>query len=306
VTTRPCDSLDRTATLIIVGVFVALVDRRHGPANSSPWRCRLCRGKLQLSNVSAGALATYTLLGMGIGGILAGWLADRIGRVRVVWWAVLIFSTLTSRDRLVPHLLADRRDAVRFGNWHRRALQCRHAVGRGVRPDACANDRARDVASRWSVGYVAAALLAGAVSAAVRLAAAVCLAIVPGIAALALLWNAPDPPSWTETRRDSTRTQAGGTFGMLWADRPVRRTFLLWTVTAIAPAVRLLRREFVAAELSGQRPERQRAEHGLVRRRHLHDDGHRQNRHRLPRGHRRAARDVDRVGSPGPPPICPF
>ena len=39
--------------------------------------------ELQLSSVSAGALSTYTLLGMGIGGVLAGWLSDRIGRVRV-------------------------------------------------------------------------------------------------------------------------------------------------------------------------------------------------------------------------------
>jgi len=43
--------------------------------------------ELGLSNVSAGALGTYTLAGMGIGGILAGRLADHIGRVRVTWWA---------------------------------------------------------------------------------------------------------------------------------------------------------------------------------------------------------------------------
>jgi MFS transporter, AAHS family, cis,cis-muconate transporter len=48
-----------------------------------------------LSGLSAGALSTYTLLGMGIGGGFAGWLSDRIGRVRVVWWAVLVFSGFT-------------------------------------------------------------------------------------------------------------------------------------------------------------------------------------------------------------------
>src|SRR5690242_2256940 len=52
--------------------------------------------ELHLSAVRAGALSTYTLLGMGLGGVLAGWLADRIGRVRVVWWSVLIFSVFTA------------------------------------------------------------------------------------------------------------------------------------------------------------------------------------------------------------------
>jgi nitrate/nitrite transporter NarK len=32
---------------------------------------------------------------MGIGGVLAGWLSDRIGRVRVTWCAVLIFTICT-------------------------------------------------------------------------------------------------------------------------------------------------------------------------------------------------------------------
>lgn len=45
--------------------------------------------------MAAGALSTYTPIGMGIGGVLAGWLSDRVGRVRVVWWAVLVFSALT-------------------------------------------------------------------------------------------------------------------------------------------------------------------------------------------------------------------
>src|SRR3954451_3182418 len=44
--------------------------------------------ELHLSPVSAGALGTYTLAGMGVGGVVAGWLADRVGRLRVIRWAV--------------------------------------------------------------------------------------------------------------------------------------------------------------------------------------------------------------------------
>jgi len=47
-----------------------------------------------ISQMQAGALGSYTLLGMAIGGILAGWLADRLGRVRVVYWSVVVFQFL--------------------------------------------------------------------------------------------------------------------------------------------------------------------------------------------------------------------
>src|SRR4051794_35745135 len=48
--------------------------------------------ELHLSTVSAGALGTYTLAGMGIGGVIAGRLADRVGRMRVIRWAVITFT----------------------------------------------------------------------------------------------------------------------------------------------------------------------------------------------------------------------
>src|SRR3954464_15358505 len=88
------DSLDRTGKLVAIAVFVALiVDGMDLQmlALSLPSISK----ELRLSGVSAGALSTYTLLGMGIGGVLAGWLSDRVGRVRVVWWSALTFSLFT-------------------------------------------------------------------------------------------------------------------------------------------------------------------------------------------------------------------
>src|SRR5262249_35359881 len=51
--------------------------------------------ELHLSSVSAGALGTYTLAGMGVGGVLAGRLSDRVGRMRVIRWAVVTFTVCT-------------------------------------------------------------------------------------------------------------------------------------------------------------------------------------------------------------------
>jgi AAHS family cis,cis-muconate transporter-like MFS transporter len=88
------DPHDRTSRLVIAGVFVALVVDGMDLQMLALALPSIARD-LQLSSISAGALGTYTLLGMGIGGVLAGVLADRVGRVRVVWWAVLTFSLLT-------------------------------------------------------------------------------------------------------------------------------------------------------------------------------------------------------------------
>lgn len=38
---------------------------------------------LGLTKVQAGSLASYSLLGMALGGVFGGWAADRFGRVRV-------------------------------------------------------------------------------------------------------------------------------------------------------------------------------------------------------------------------------
>ena len=76
------DSLDRTGRLVAIGVFVGLaVDGMD--LQMLALALPSISKELQLSSVMAGALATYTLLGMGIGGIIAGWLSDRLGRVRV-------------------------------------------------------------------------------------------------------------------------------------------------------------------------------------------------------------------------------
>jgi len=237
VTTRnpasPSESIDRTATLIIVGVFVALVIDGMDLqilALSLPSLSR----ELRVSNVSAGALSTYTLLGMGIGGVLAGWLADRIGRVRVVWWSVLIFSTLTSVIAWCHTYwqIAMMRFVSGFG------IGALYSVGTLLAaeyvPTRVRTTVLGTLQAGWSVGYVAAALLAAAVLPRFGWRPLFAFAIVPGIVVLALLWNAPDPPSWTTAQRELKRERPAGTFGLLWADRAVRRTFLLWTVTAIA------------------------------------------------------------------------
>lgn len=48
-----------------------------------------------LTNVQAGALGSWSLFGMAIGGFFGGWACDRFGRVRVIVVATALFSILS-------------------------------------------------------------------------------------------------------------------------------------------------------------------------------------------------------------------
>lgn len=48
-----------------------------------------------LSEPQAGSLATYTLVGAVVGGVVFGILSDRLGRVKVLTWSILVFAVFT-------------------------------------------------------------------------------------------------------------------------------------------------------------------------------------------------------------------
>jgi MFS transporter, AAHS family, cis,cis-muconate transporter len=227
------DSLDRTGLLVIVGVFVALlVDGMD--LQMLALALPSITKDLQLSPVRAGALSTYTLLGMGIGGVLAGWLADRIGRVRVVWWAVLIFSAFTGVIAWCQSYwqVAVMRFLSGFGIgslYSIGTLLAAEYVPTRVRTTVLGTLQAG-----WSVGYVIAALLSAYVLPRFGWRPLFACAIVPGVISLAILWAAPDPPSWSAGRRETNSSAGPRPFAALWTDRSVRRTFLLWTAASIA------------------------------------------------------------------------
>ena len=224
------DSFDRIGWLTSIGVFVAMVVDGMD-LQMLAVALPSIGGDLGISNVMAGALSTYTFLGMGIGGILAGWLSDRIGRVRVVWWSVLVFTLCTA--------------IIGFSRGYWQVAIMRTASGFGIAglysigtllATEYAPTRIRTTVlgvlqAGWSVGYVIAALLAAYLLPRFGWRPLFFCSLVPGVAALALLWGLPDPPSWTSARQ---RAATGNAFREIWNSRPELRNLLLWTVTTIA------------------------------------------------------------------------
>jgi AAHS family cis,cis-muconate transporter-like MFS transporter len=222
---------DRIAVLVSAAVFVALLIDGMDLQMLALSLSSISK-ELHLSTVVAGALSSYTLLGMGLGGVFAGWLADRIGRVRVVQYSVLTFSAFTGIVALCDSY------------WQIAATRFVSGIGLGSLYCVGTLLAAEFVPMRvrctvlgflqagWSVGYVIAALLSSYLLPKFGWRMLFCCAVPPGVVALALLWKVPDPPSWIASRRELRRDV--NSFAAIWADRTLRRTVLLWSVTAIA------------------------------------------------------------------------
>ena len=227
------DSFDRTGKFVAAGVFVALTVDGMDLQMLSLALPSLMK-ELNMSSVAAGALSTYTLLGMGIGGILGGWLSDRIGRVRVTWWAVFVFSVCTALIAFCEAYwqIALMRFISGFG------IAAVYSIGTLLAaeyvPTRIRTTVLGILQAGWSVGYVIAALLSAYVLPRFGWRPLFLGAIIPGIFALLMLRTVPDPPSWFAARREKAASRKGGEFSHIWQTPAIRRTFLLWSVTAIA------------------------------------------------------------------------
>jgi len=187
-----------------------------------------------VSSVMAGALATWTFVGMGLGVIFGGWISDRLGRVRVVWWSIASFSVLTSGIALTS------------GYWQVAALRFLSGLGLGAlfsignllaaeyAPTRIRTTVGGLMQAGWSVGYVLAAVLSAYILPNLGWRPLFAVAIIPGILALWLLQSVTDPPSWFAAR--NAAKHAGKTkneFGIIWADRTMRFTLIAWMITSI-------------------------------------------------------------------------
>jgi MFS transporter, AAHS family, cis,cis-muconate transporter len=224
-------AVNRTTIVVAIGVFVALVVDGMDLQMLALALPSLTR-ELRLSTVEAGALATYTLLGMGIGGVLAGWLSDRVGRARVTWWAVLVFTACTGVIALCQTYwqIALMRFVSGFG------IAALYSIGTLLAAEYVPTRLRATVLGAlqagWSVGYVVAALSAAYILPRFGWRPLFICAVVPGTIALVLLRGLPEPPSWVA--RGAGNRSDPGVFAQLWREPALRRSFVLWTLTSIA------------------------------------------------------------------------
>ncbi|QAY58566.1 MFS transporter [Microbacterium protaetiae] len=189
-----------------------------------------------LSDAQAGSLATITLFGAVVGGIVFGMLADRYGRVKVLSWTVLIFAVFTGLSSLAQ------------GFWDLAAYRFLAGVGIGgefgigmTLAAEAVPARARARATSWvgvgfQLGVFAAALVSAPVIALWGWRGLFVIGIAPAIFAMVVRRRLHEPPKFAE-KQAAGQTPAishWASIKLLFRDRTTTRiTFAMIILTTV-------------------------------------------------------------------------
>lgn len=187
-----------------------------------------------ISKIQAGAFGSYTLLGMAVGGIIGGWLADRFGRVKVITWTITIFSIGTFALAFTQNY------------WQFAAVRFISGLGLGSEFSLCntlmaeytsTGRRSVTIATAvtgWSFGYIAATLAARFIIPGFGWRPLFMLGIAPVILVVFIRRHIPEPQGWKERNRTLKVTgQLRVEWATLFADKKLRTLFLLWMLDCI-------------------------------------------------------------------------
>lgn len=153
---------------------------------------------LGMSKTTAGSLGTLTLLASGIGGVLFGFLADRIGRKHALMASILTYSLCSFASGLATSIAA--LAVARFvlglgmgGEWNTGATLVAESWPTELRAKAISI-----VQSSWALGFAAAALVAGPVSRYYGWRAVFFVGILPALVTLWIQQRVPESEMWRE------------------------------------------------------------------------------------------------------------
>lgn len=156
-----------------------------------------------LSSAMAGSLASYALITSAVGGSVAGFLADRYGRARVLVWSILVYSVFTG-------MTATARTLSELAMW--RALV---GIGLGAEWSAGtvlvsetwpARYRGRAIGfvqGGWAIGYSLAAILAAIILPQYGWRYLFAIGTVPALLAIWVQRHVEEPELWRRSREKS-------------------------------------------------------------------------------------------------------
>ena len=165
---------------------------------------------LGMSKTTAGSLGTLTLLASGIGGLLFGFLADRIGRKQALMASILTYSVCSFASGLATTItmLAIARFVLGLGmggEWNAGATLVAESWPTEFRAKAISI-----VQSSWALGFAAAALVAGPVARFYGWRAVFFVGILPAVITLWIQRSVPESEMWRK-RMSSSPEIAGYT-----------------------------------------------------------------------------------------------
>jgi MFS family permease len=155
---------------------------------------------LGLTKTTAGLLNTLTLVASGIGGVLFGFIADRIGRKRALMASILTYSVCSFASGLSTSvlMLAGFRFVLGLGmggEWNTGATLVAETWPTEQRAKAISL-----VQSSWAIGYALAAVVAGVVLRYYTWRVVFFVGILPALVTFWILRNVPESEMWQEHR----------------------------------------------------------------------------------------------------------
>ena len=191
---------------------------------------------LGMSKATSGFLATLTLLASGIGGVLFGFIADRIGRKRALMLSILTYSLCSFASGLAISIamLAVFRFILGLGmggEWNTGATLVAETWPTELRAKAISI-----VQSSWAIGYALAALVAGIVLHYANWRMVFFVGILPALITLWIRSRVPESAMWQQHHRraqdskraaDAPATYEHASFGQIFRPPFVRHTFAL-------------------------------------------------------------------------------
>ena len=169
---------------------------------------RAIAGDLKLSQAQSASLVTATLIGAVLGGIGFGMLSDRLGRVRVLAWTIIVFAVFTGLcafaqgywDLLVYRTIAGLGLGGEFG------------IGMALVAEAWpAAKRARAssyVGLGWQAGVLAAALVTPLLLPVIGWRGMFALGVLPAVAAYFIRASLHEPDVFVERSKDRPKASA--------------------------------------------------------------------------------------------------
>ncbi|PYX98876.1 MAG: MFS transporter [Acidobacteria bacterium] len=163
---------------------------------------------LHMSKQTAGLLNTLTLLASGIGGVLFGFIADRIGRTRALMLSILTYSVCSFASGLATSVVV--LACVRFllglgmgGEWNTGATLVAESWPTQFRARALAV-----VQSSWAIGYALAAVVAGVMLQRTTWRFVFFVGVLPALVTLWIQQGVPESELWKERRTGAPPTTA--------------------------------------------------------------------------------------------------
>lgn len=191
-----------------------------------------------LSSVQAGAMGSWSLFGMAIGGFFGGWACDRFGRVRVIVIATAVFSLLSGFSGFVQSY--EQFVALRFVACL--GLGSLYIATNTLMSEMVPTKHRTTVLATLMTGFTLGSLVITSISAWViptyGWRTLYLLTFLPVILAILMYIFIPEPNAWKEARAlklsglTDSSNKADSQYKVIFEHPQHRITFILWTMSS--------------------------------------------------------------------------